>query len=125
MADESKIRPTTAFTRGFAAALRHVMAARGVSQQSVADEIGRNQGFVSERTSGKRPCDTDIIAGIATVARVEPRQIVKETLARMQQAPAADELDERRQRRQRREVAPDLQTRASRPKKGKPTMGDE
>jgi hypothetical protein len=83
MADDSKIQPTSDFTRRFSAALREVMSHRGVSGNAVAREIGRNQGFVSERTSGKRPCDTDIIAGVAAVAGVDPRTIVRETLAAM------------------------------------------
>lgn len=94
MADDSKIKPTTAFTRAFAAGLRTVMAARGASQQAVADAIGRNQGFVSERTSGKRACDTDIIAGVADVVGVEPRTIVREVLAAMESH--RDELAEKR-----------------------------
>ena len=49
----------------------------------VAESISRDQTFVSERTSGKRPCDTDIIAGVAQVAGVEPKTIVREVLARM------------------------------------------
>ncbi|MFT3871101.1 MAG: helix-turn-helix transcriptional regulator [Nocardioides sp.] len=63
--------------------IRHVMDARGVKQQPVADVIGCNQSYVSERTGGKRPCDTDIISAIAVVAKVSPRTIVTEALRAM------------------------------------------
>lgn len=86
MADGSKIQPTTPFTRAFSAALRDVMSQREVTGKAVAAKIDRNPGFVSERTSGKRPCDTDILAGVAMVAGVSPQTIVRETLDAMKLA---------------------------------------
>lgn len=83
MANSRGLPETTAFTKAFSSALRQVMTARGVTQTRVAEEIDRDQTFVSERTSGKRPCDTDIIAGVAKVARVEPRTIVSEVMREM------------------------------------------
>lgn len=100
MANSRNLPPTTAFTKAFAAALREVMTARGVVQTKVAAAINRDQTFVSERTSGKRPCDTDIIAGVAEVAGVTPQTIVRETLAKMKQR-AGDDLARKRDERAR------------------------
>lgn len=86
MANSRNLPATSDFTKSFALALRTVMSARGVTQTRVAEAIERDQTFVSERTSGKRPCDTDIIAGIAKVAGVAPRTIVSETLAVMKKS---------------------------------------
>lgn len=83
MANSRNRPPVTPFSAAFAASLREVMTARSVTQTKVAQAINRDQTFVSERTSGKRPCDTDIIAGVAQVAGVDAKTIVREVLAKM------------------------------------------
>lgn len=86
MANSRGVPPTTPFSRAFAVALREVMAERSVTQTKVAQAIHRDQTFVSERTSGKRPCDTDIIAGVAEVAGTTPQAIVRDVLGRIPNA---------------------------------------
>jgi transcriptional regulator with XRE-family HTH domain len=70
----------SAFTQAFAAGVRDVMRKYGVQQVPLAERIGRSQGFISERTSGKRAVDTDILDGIAAMAGVTPRALVREIL---------------------------------------------
>jgi hypothetical protein len=56
---------------------------RGVEQIPVARRLNRAQSFVSERTSGKRPTDTDLIDAIAAEAGMDARDLVAAVLKRM------------------------------------------
>lgn len=75
----------TPFSVAFGAALQVVMDKHGVSQSAVARAIGKKAGasFVSERVNGKRAVDTDIIAGVAELANVQPSAIVAEVMRQM------------------------------------------
>lgn len=83
MARPDQLPVLTAFSRDFAAALREVMERRGVTQTQVAEAIGRTQGYVSERVRGVRAPDTDVIAGVAQAAGVQPSTIASEVVATM------------------------------------------
>lgn len=67
---------TNDFNQQVAARLREVMLERGVKQIPLAEYIGRSQSYVSDRTSGKLPLGADIIAGVAHLAGLTPRQLV-------------------------------------------------
>lgn len=41
------------------------MAANGVTNLHLAEILGRNDGYVSERANGKRPLDTDDVDALA------------------------------------------------------------
>lgn len=87
----SNFPQVTPFSMAFGAALQVVMDNHGVSQSAVARAIGKKAGasFVSERVNGKRAVDTDVIAGVAEVAEVQPSIIVREVLAEMKRAATA------------------------------------
>lgn len=67
---------TNDFNQQVAARLREVMLERGVKQIPLSEYIGRSQSYVSDRTSGKLPLGADIIAGVAHLAGLTPRQLV-------------------------------------------------
>lgn len=85
MANKRDLPQVTPFSQSFGAALAQVMERRGVTRAAVARAIGKKAGaaFVSERLRGLRAVDTDVIAGVALVAGVDVRTIVRETLALM------------------------------------------
>ncbi|MGW6007206.1 hypothetical protein ACWFNS_17770 [Oerskovia enterophila] len=74
---------TSDFSKAFSRHLRDVMSERDVRQVPLAERLERSQGFVSERTSGRRPVDTDIIAAVAEMAGMGARELVEEISARM------------------------------------------
>lgn len=76
---------TSDFSKAFARHLRDIMAEHGVRQVPLAEHLDRSQGFVSERTSGRRPVDTDIIAAVAEMAGMGPRDLVDEISTRMRE----------------------------------------
>lgn len=86
MAKQEQYPKVSEFTRRFAAALEIVMSEHGVSQSAVARSIDRTQGYVSERVRGVRSPDTDVIAGVAMVAGVQPATIVTEVMTQMRGA---------------------------------------
>lgn len=53
------------FSRTLASHLRDVMHEGHVTQMMIAREMGRSQAFVSERTGGVRPIDTDVLDAVA------------------------------------------------------------
>lgn len=66
------------FSKTFAQLLRGVMAEHGVTVQQVATYLGRSKGFVSERTSGVRAPDTDIINAVVTLSGVKESDLLVE-----------------------------------------------
>lgn len=80
MANSKNLPQVSDYSREFALALREVMRARGVRQVPVGEAIGRDQTYVSERVRGVRAPDTDVIAGVAQVAGVQPATIVAEVV---------------------------------------------
>lgn len=93
MAKPEQLPLVTPFSVAFGAALRTVMAARGITQTALGDVIGYNQGYVSERLAGKRPVDTDLIAGVAELAHTSPRAIVSACLSQMRAVPVVAEAE--------------------------------
>lgn len=79
-------RPVSDFSRRFAAALRGVMAERGINQKDVAARLNRSPGYVSEHMSGKRAVDGDIIAAVADAVGREAEELVEEVAQRMRRA---------------------------------------
>ncbi|KZM36052.1 hypothetical protein [Oerskovia enterophila] len=77
---------TSDFSKAFSRHLRDIMSERDVRQVPLAERLERSQGFVSERTSGRRPVDTDIIAAVAEMAGMGARELVEEISARMRDA---------------------------------------
>jgi transcriptional regulator with XRE-family HTH domain len=65
------------------AALRTFMGDRGITQQQVADTLGRSQGYVSQRTSGRRDLSVDIVSAVADLAHLTPRALMVELTERM------------------------------------------
>lgn len=90
MANSRNLPAVSDFAKEFAVGLREVMKARGVTQTPVAEAIGRDQTYVSERVRGVRAPDTDVIAGVAEVAGVTPATIVKEVMAAVRAAKAVE-----------------------------------
>jgi transcriptional regulator with XRE-family HTH domain len=65
------------------AALRDFMRERGITQQQVADRLGRSQGYVSHRTTGKQDLSIDIMYAVAELAHISPRALMVEVTERM------------------------------------------
>lgn len=60
------------------------MAENDVTQTAVAERLGRAQSFVSERTGGIRPVDTDTLEAIAAlIPGMDVNQLVEEVMRRM------------------------------------------
>ncbi|MFB7798980.1 helix-turn-helix domain-containing protein [Isoptericola sp. NPDC056134] len=64
-------------------AIRDFMEERGITQQQVADRLGRSQGYVSQHTNGRSNPGSDIIAAVATLAGLAPRSFMVEVTERM------------------------------------------
>lgn len=65
------------------AALRAFMADHEITQQKVADALGRSQGYVSHRTTGRQDLSIDIVAAVADLAHLTPRALMVELTERM------------------------------------------
>lgn len=79
-------RTATAFSKEFAAALRGYMDQKGLSQPPLRKALGRSQGYVSERLSGLRPIDTDMMDAVAELTGVSTKRLHKIVLRRMSEA---------------------------------------
>jgi transcriptional regulator with XRE-family HTH domain len=71
-------RPTSSFSRNMSAALRGYIRERGISQSALAKRIERSEGFVSERLTGVRPPDTDMIDATAALAGISTARLYEE-----------------------------------------------
>ena len=70
------------FTREYEAFLEGLIAARkrqGLTQQAVADLLGKPQSFVSKYESGERRLDVVEFVQLAKVLRENPVHILQET----------------------------------------------
>ena len=70
-------RPSS-FSRSISAALRGYIRERGISQSALAHSIERSEGFVSERLTGIRPPDTDMIDATAVLAGISTSRLYEE-----------------------------------------------
>lgn len=57
-------------------ALRDYMADHEVSQERAAGRLGRSQGYVSHRTSGKNALSLDIVEAVAVLTSTSPRELL-------------------------------------------------
>ncbi len=73
---------------GYAAAraFQDIMREKGITQQQVADRLGKSQGYVSHRTNGREALTVDIIGAVAELARITPLML---TLDMSERASAA------------------------------------
>jgi transcriptional regulator with XRE-family HTH domain len=81
--DRRTVHPMNELNAQISAALRTFMGDRDITQQQVADALGRSQGYVSQRTSGRRDLSVDIIAAVAELAHLTPRALMVELTERM------------------------------------------
>jgi predicted transcriptional regulator len=73
------------FSRAVAAIVRDLMTEHHVTQVQLADLLGRSQAFVSERTGGVRPIDTDIVEALASLLHWTPQELWAEVQRRIEQ----------------------------------------
>lgn len=69
------------------AAVRDIMADHGITQQQVADLLGRSQAYVSHRLIGRRELSLDIVQAVANLSHMSPRAVMVEVSERMSSAP--------------------------------------
>lgn len=73
------------FSVRLAAHVRDLMAEHGITQMQLAAKMGRSQAFVSERTGGVRPLDTDIMDAIASLIGWPGYHFMAELIRRLEQ----------------------------------------
>ena len=61
----------------FAANLRRLRHAKGISQKDLAHEAGINRSYMSRLEKGASYPGLEIIAKLATVLQVEPTELIK------------------------------------------------
>ena len=74
-------RTTSDFSESFSRHLRDYMADHGITLEAVAIEMKRAVSYVSERTTGVRPPELDLIDAVALLAHVEPWELVARIVA--------------------------------------------
>jgi transcriptional regulator with XRE-family HTH domain len=68
-------KPTSTFSRRFAAALRGYARGENIRQEDVAAHLKRSEAYVSDHLSGKRPPDTDLFDAVAELAGVDSLEL--------------------------------------------------
>ena len=63
--------------QAFAANLRRLRHAKGISQKDLAHEAGINRSYMSRLEKGASYPGLEIIAKLATVLEVEPTELIK------------------------------------------------
>ena len=63
--------------QAFAANLRRLRHAKGISQEHLAYEAGVNRTYVSKLEKGDELSGLEIIAKLATVLEVEPAELIR------------------------------------------------
>lgn len=63
----NRYREISDFARGFAAEFKGFMKTHKVTNIELADRLGRNDGYISERANGKRPLDADDVDALASL----------------------------------------------------------
>lgn len=84
MASRDRYRPLSPLSTAFAAEYRGWAAANGIRQDQIADQLGRNRSYVSERMAGKRPLDTDDVDALAALTQVLGKDLLVELARRAQ-----------------------------------------
>lgn len=88
-------KPTSPFSRQFAAALRGFMEQRNVQQADLAAHLGKSRGYISEHLSGKRAATTDMLDGVAELAGIPVRDLYDVISRRMEDDETIDEQADR------------------------------
>lgn len=60
-----RFRALSPFAAAFAAEYKGFMRASGITGYRLAEKLGRNEGYVSERVNGRRPLDTEDVDALA------------------------------------------------------------
>lgn len=63
----NRYRDISAFAQSFAAEFKGFMKANSVTNLQLAERLGRNDGYISERANGKRPIDADDVDALASL----------------------------------------------------------
>lgn len=63
----NRYRDISEFARGFAAEFKGFMKTHKVTNLQLAERLGRNDGYISERANGKRPLDADDVDALASL----------------------------------------------------------
>lgn len=89
-----RYRVVSDFSREFAHHLSDILreGPATVTQSAIAEKLpdNRSQGYVSERLTGKRPIDTDMLAVIADLLGYSPAWLVGQVIGRMGREPLID-----------------------------------
>lgn len=83
MNNERGKRPIRPFSRAIAREIKAVMKERGITQAAFAEAIDRQQGYISERVSGRYPFTTDELDGLAALLYLTGRQLLAILAERM------------------------------------------
>lgn len=93
----TRYAPLSAFTTAFAAEYRGWAAAHAITQDALADALGRNRSYVSERMSGKRALDTEDVDALAALTATTGKELMIELARRVRvsttEQPAATVTD--------------------------------
>ena|SRR5687767_2109239 len=88
MSSTRYVSPTVdTLNQAVSAAVRDIMADHGITQQQVADLLGRSQAYVSHRLIGRRELSLDIVQAVANLSHMSPRAVMVEVSERMSSAP--------------------------------------
>lgn len=90
----TRYREISGFAKAFAAEYKGFMKANEVTNLQLAERLGRNDGYISERANGKRPIDADDVDALATlVPGWTGRDLMIELSRRVRVAIAPDTAD--------------------------------
>jgi transcriptional regulator with XRE-family HTH domain len=76
--------PRSLYSRAYKVLRKHLVAARhsaGMSQQGLADKLGRHQSYVAKYEGGERRIDVVELAEIASVLKLDLSAVIKEVSA--------------------------------------------
>jgi plasmid maintenance system antidote protein VapI len=77
MANDMDRRPVRPLTARLAPLIKQFMRDKKITQMKLAEELDRDQSYISERVTGKRAFTTDELDAIAKLADMEPRAFVE------------------------------------------------
>lgn len=93
----NRYRELSPFASAFAAEYKGFMKANSINNLQIAQKLGRNDGYVSERANGKRPLDTEDVDALAMlVPGWDGRALMMELARRTRLARSSGELIEGR-----------------------------
>jgi transcriptional regulator with XRE-family HTH domain len=83
VSNQVDIRPVRPFTAAVAREIREIMKINSLTQGVVAKLVNRDQSYISERVSGKRPFTTDEIDAIAELIGIDGSTLLAEIACRL------------------------------------------